>query len=131
MIRKHSLTSSLLLGLGLGLGLGAATPAAGQCTGAVPPPSCVEVDDSGDVHPDYRVTNRCPHPITLYFDVMESGDDWVLDRTNFTAIYGYLNVQPDETGASGIRYDAEAAISCCPNIRGVSCSGEPSEETPS
>ena len=129
MIRKHHLISLLLLGLGLGLGAGVS--AASLCSGAVEPPDCIHVDDSGDLYPDYSVTNECPHAVTLQFDVKEDGEDWILDRNNFTALYGYMAVQPDETDQSGIRYDTELTIHCCPGFGGgTSCSGEPLQQTP-
>lgn len=122
MIRKYPCISSLLLGLGLGLG---ASASAQGCDGAVPPPTCISVDDSGDVYPDYNVTSSCPNPVSLYFDVKEEGDDWVLDPYNFTAVYGYMAVQPDGSERSGIKYDTDLEIHCCPNTRGTSCSELP------
>ena len=125
MICKHLPVCLLLL---LGLGFGANVSATSQCSGGVEPPDCVSVDNSGAVDEDYRVTNTCPHPVTLWFDLPDDGDDWVVEET-FTTTYGYLNVQPDSTGASGIRYDTELDYVCCPNIDGVSCSGEESSES--
>ena len=121
MIRKHHLISLLLLGLGLGAG----APAASRCTGAMEPPDCIRVDDSGADHKDYSVTSECPHPVTLWFEVTEDGDDWRLDPTNFTAVYGYMAVQPGGTSQSGIRYDTELKIHCCPDVDGTSCSDQP------
>ena len=128
MTYKHPVLSLLLLGLGLGFGTGVS--AGSGCTGAMEPPACVLVDDSGDVHPDYHVTNRCSYAVTLYFDVHEEGDDWVLDRTNFTAVIGYMAVQPNDTGQSAIRYDAELTVHCCPDLEGTSCSEPSSPEEP-
>ena len=67
MIRKYSCISSLLLGLGVGLGASASVHAA--CDGAIPPPACIGVDNSGTVYPDHNVTSSCPTPVSLYFEV--------------------------------------------------------------
>lgn len=127
MFPKLFFVTSLVIGFAVGLGAG--TSEGRVCAGAVTPPNCVQIDNSG-AHEDYRVSNNCPHAVTLYFDVHESGDDWKLDPTNFAAVFGYLNVQPGDTGESGIRYDAQATIHCCPEIAGVSCSGEATPEKP-
>ena len=122
MIRKHPYISSLLLGLGLGLGASASVQG---CDGAMNPPACLSVDDSGTVYPDHNVTSSCPNPVSLWFDVKEEGDDWVLDPTNFTAIYGYMAVQPNGSERSGIKHDTDLVIHCCPNTKGTSCSELP------
>lgn len=124
---RISLCTTLLF---LGLAIGAGASAQSQCTNAVVPPTCVFVDDSGDVHEDYRVTNRCTYAVTLWFDVSEKGDDWILDRTNFTAMFRFMAVQPGETEPSGIRYDAALTVHCCPDFDGTSCSDQSSPEVP-
>lgn len=128
MTFSHLFVFVLLFGLGLGFSPDAA--AQSGCTNAVVPPSCIAVDDSGDVYPDHNVTNSCPHPTTLWFDVQEPGDDWILDRNNFTARYRYMAVDTGGTGRSGIRYSTTLTIHCCPDIEGSFCSGQPVETVP-
>lgn len=127
MLPRLFFVASLVIGFAVGLGTGAAE---GKCSGATTPPSCVQIDNSGD-HQDYRASNTCPHGVTLYFDVHESNDDWKLDPNNFTVVFGYLSVEPGQTGETGIRYDANVTIHCCPEFGGgTACSGEPIPKKP-
>lgn len=123
---RYVICSLLLFGVGFVL----VGPAQSSCTNATAMPQCVEVDDSGDMYQDHNVTNGCSYPVTLWFDVTEGGDAWRLDNTNFTARYGFMALEPNEAERSGIRYDTQLTVRCCPDLEGTHCTDPASSATP-